>query len=326
MKFLKFGLALLCSALVWEVIVRIAFLNSPGSHNDPVLGRIVNPGLYIHGEEGYAITTFNNLGMRGSGIRKKEKTRYLALGDSFTEALQVRDGATFCDILQSLRQNSEVVNAGRGGASPANYIHLAEYYKSELTPDHTIIQLDYGDFYDDLFQENNGFYLEKHGSNYITVKNEGVTSNNIFARNMPQVAKIVSDLSLPRKASRNLQAIMTDHSAAKTETPTLDKDAASWVLQQLKYSYENVVLLYIPSIDYENINDVDKLESYLQRQSDQLGLDFINMRKPFVEYYKKTHQPPHGFNNTTPGTGHINEIGHKLIANALNNYYEQVNK
>ncbi|MFC5704403.1 SGNH/GDSL hydrolase family protein [Cohnella faecalis] len=326
MKFLLKALtAGMLSLMLWEVISRVAFYSSPATHDDPILGRILSKGIRISGEEGYSITKFNSLGMRNVELHQKNgNMRYLVLGDSYTEGLQVSDKQLFSSLLDNKSKTIDVINAGRSGASPATYIQLASYYKKEIDPDFTIIQLNQDDFYGDAFNKNSDFYVEKYQGQYRALKNEHLSRSNIIAEKIPQL-NFISEISVVRKAFINLQNLIQS-SPPKDKIQTFDHEAASWMLEQMKQSYTNVVVLYIPTIDYYHYENDNSLEDYLETKSSEIGLDFINMRLPFIESFQKTQQPAHGFNNTVPGTGHINKIGHKLIADELNKYFKQVSR
>ena len=45
-----------------------------------------------------------------------------------------------------------------------------------------------------------------------------------------------------------------------------------------------------------------------------------------IREYEKERKLPHGFMNTSPGTGHLNRTGHKLIAARLAAVLEQCNE
>ena len=51
-------------------------------------------------------------------------------------------------------------------------------------------------------------------------------------------------------------------------------------------------------------------------------IDFIDMGETYEEHYEQSKQLPYGFSNTAPGDGHLNETGHRLIANAIIKYLE----
>ena len=50
---------------------------------------------------------------------------------------------------------------------------------------------------------------------------------------------------------------------------------------------------------------------------------FLNMTNRFIQYYNETHILPHGFGNTSVGSGHLNKHGHKMIAQAVYELIEE---
>lgn len=50
---------------------------------------------------------------------------------------------------------------------------------------------------------------------------------------------------------------------------------------------------------------------------ERAGIAFIDMTDQFLDAYEASHVLPHGFTNTTAGSGHLNEAGHRMCAEAL---------
>ena len=48
------------------------------------------------------------------------------------------------------------------------------------------------------------------------------------------------------------------------------------------------------------------------------------MRPVFAQYYEEHKEIPYGFANTKPGNGHLNKLGHRLVAETLITYIEEV--
>lgn len=44
---------------------------------------------------------------------------------------------------------------------------------------------------------------------------------------------------------------------------------------------------------------------------------FLDMGDAFLKEYEASYEVPYGFSNTSPGTGHLNRIGHRLVAEEL---------
>ena len=47
------------------------------------------------------------------------------------------------------------------------------------------------------------------------------------------------------------------------------------------------------------------------------GILFVDVTDRFIAHYESTYELPYGYPNTTPGAGHLNTLGHRLIAEEL---------
>lgn len=71
--------------------------------------------------------------------------------------------------------------------------------------------------------------------------------------------------------------------------------------------------------EYGNVlkqKDIDDVNTF-RRICEENGVTFVNMYDAFKENYIKNHKMPHGFSNTEIGVGHLNEEGHRVIAEKL---------
>ena len=90
----------------------------------------------------------------------------------------------------------------------------------------------------------------------------------------------------------------------------------------LKEKYKiPIILLYIPTtpvIDYNRVKTInDEFYPILEVHAKKHDITLINMKEPFEQTYLQIKQLPRGFENTSPGNGHVNELGHKLVAEEL---------
>lgn len=68
--------------------------------------------------------------------------------------------------------------------------------------------------------------------------------------------------------------------------------------------------------EYITTTDHQKL-SIFKEICQSLDIIFIDMTEPFKTMYQQQHVLPHGFSNTAVGNGHLNEHGHRVIADTL---------
>jgi hypothetical protein len=328
-RLLKIFAAGLAALIAWELILENLVLRDPGGTSSPVFGRIYRPGIYLQGTEGYCKTRMNSLGMRGGEIPSKTSDEYriLILGDSYTNALQVSDDKTFVHLLQNrlainTSRDIKIINAGRNGASPAYYIHLSEFYHSSMKPDYVVVQINDEDFTVDIFDDKDQeFYVRKEGADYVTTTN----FRDYYIWRMfpflkvikPFVAfstfKIALDkIPLMLEQRRNPMA-----SGRKEFRPSADyTDIVDWTLKSLKNDYPHMAVFYL-TLNKEESN----IEILLKQSANEHGIAFLNIREIFNTYYQSHRQPANGFDNTMPGTGHMNGIGHTLAADLLSDFF-----
>ncbi|SRR5579883_693025 len=342
MKFIiKTLLAMMCALGLWEVILENTIEKSPGFTSHPILGRINKPGTAVEGTEGFSRTKINSLGMRGDEILPKIKNEYriLALGDSNTKALQVSDNKTYTYLLQDkLRSQStlklvNIINGGRDGASPAYFIQLTDFYKSVIQPDFVIVEVDDVSFVDFMKDQGKQFHVIQENNTFKPVYLKNFSSDNalskVVLKKFPQLSFLL-EYSVIRVGGDNLRKALSKENKSQDADDQIlklksknNESLVDWTIQQLKDKYKDkLVILYFPFIDYHSIKaEPSPVETALKVSTKKYGVNLVNMRQNFMKYYKSTHQPAFGFNNTVPGTGHINEIGHELIADRLENFF-----
>ncbi|MEO1401470.1 MAG: hypothetical protein AAFV72_09535 [Cyanobacteria bacterium J06635_1] len=357
----------LLALLLWEAILRNLVESSPGTKTHPALGVIKKLGTSLQTQEGIARARFNSLGMRHPEIQPKQLNEYrvLVLGDSYTLAEQVADQQTFTALTESTLakpflnsgRQIQVINAGKPGASPANYLHAAEFYNSKIHPDSVVVQLVPSDFSLQLTNSTEEFYVAEQDGQHRVIHNKSFGSSEpltqLLLSRFPQF-DVLLQMSVLRVGSRQAQQLFADTGGeitpsaiannAQTESKTEprlshgEKASLDWTIQSLKRAFPNLVFVYIPAINYEDykagrLADRTKLsdsavhnlliEEYLEEKAEAYQIPMVNMRSDFVAFYRDRKTALQGFNNTQPGLGHLNATGHELIAEKLSDFYKQ---
>jgi len=143
----------------------------------------------------------NSLGLLGNEIAVKKPAnvfRILILGDSFTEALQVKEGKSFCEQLELLLNKNrqaagkrfEVINAGVSSYSPICEYLLFKRELTKLSPDIVILQL----FANDIFEDNKTKAMSVMDGNGMPVRiNKFFTSESMIMRPNPEKSQQVNE-------------------------------------------------------------------------------------------------------------------------------------
>lgn len=89
-----------------------------------------------------------------------------------------------------------------------------------------------------------------------------------------------------------------------------------------------IVFIYHPTTKIQTDGTLKLIRSQtleiFKEECEHMGIDFIDTGDAFLEHYNKYHELPYGFANTTPGNGHLNEVGHKIMADVIIDYLEEV--
>lgn len=150
-------ITLLLFLLILEGVVRTFFeiknsMTVPHNRYSDDLGWAVIPELrsthtYTGNLEAFGTVEYSSskYGFRIFGNVDTKKTKIFVIGDSYTEAQMVTDGATYFDYLQDTLDDIEVFAYGSGGyASLQEYMILDKYYDL-IKPDIILWQFTYND-------------------------------------------------------------------------------------------------------------------------------------------------------------------------------------
>lgn len=327
----KLFAAAICALLVWEIMLRVFVESYPGTRPDEYLVRVMNKGYRLQGTEGFSLTHYNSLGMRDEEVVAKEdgEFRVLVLGDSITEGVQVNDSKTFSSKLESTLnsrsgRNVNVINSGYSGTSPAYYDQLSVYFLKRTNPDMTVIQISDSDFTIEMINPSEVYsYKETNSETYKIVMNREYASTNPLTKIFRKFIFLDQISTLRVAAQKSGELLNNKQETSGTTLKKINEDLCLFALQQLKQKYDNLVLVHVPLIENYKEKDIPTdAEVVINSMADKINLPILNMREDFSEYIENSHQMVQGFNNTTPGIGHLNKAGHRIIANRIADYIE----
>ena len=325
--------ALACSIAVWELFSR-NFLFYDAERRVFPDGSQYAVGWNVRWKEGYSRLTFSDEGYRLPLPPKGRKHNVLVMGDSFTQAAQVSDEETF--VMQTQRNLDEqggdaaVWNAGSSGLSPSAYIGVAPQYREMLNPDTTVIQLNTLDFREDRIDKSRVYWVEDTGDDFKLQKNKDNATGALGPKKLQKIPGFVPAFGLLRKSSL-FQTVLANASKGpeapkgkqvKKGVKVSDEQVVAryvrWAVTEMNKAYPGLVLVYVPTIDYYDLTAKPPSdEPGLERVCQEMGVPLINLRSSYIDHYRRTGEVPHGFSNTTPGAGHINALGHRILGAEL---------
>ena len=122
--------------------------------------------------------------------------------------------------------------------------------------------------------------------------------------------------------------LISTNEKALSEELALYEQTLSNAMLMLKSSYPGeIIILNIPELYIDENGGLVILESehddIFAKLCEQNSIQYCHMGAVYQQNYEEYRVLPYVFINTTPGSGHLNEEGHKLVATALYELLEE---
>ena len=329
-------LFLLAWCLIVEVLVR-TFLVSPSNiPDDAVLGWHWprNSTFLTETEAGYRRVSTNALGLNDDPIGPRDgRMRFLVLGDSYVEAFQVPRQKNFMHLIEHDMPRFQIINAGQSGLDPISELVVFDRLDEKLSPDGVILVLDNGDRTDLL---TDGIKV-RHcpGSRAICGYELPTKSPGALKRWLkPVMARSALITFLLRKYKEPVDKVLAKlqptvpHAGASHALNGWEDLAQSDIEPLLKLLFARIhgrgplIVVFIPGLEFTADEHTNRLGSKIfaaaiARAAREVGVPLVDARDALSEAYAKHDQPPLGFDFSILGANHLNTLGHRALANAL---------
>lgn len=305
---------------------------------DMAVGRYMpEPGTTTrHRSEGFARTTVGEHGFRSlpEGVLPPGP-KIMFWGDSYVEALQVDDAAHMDQALSRLAAQDGLnlfgVGVGVSGDSIIDSLFRLPMYSKALAPValHVFVVSDITDVMPDIpndthseFRSTPTFRLTYATASYPENHLKyGWLVRRLDLSGPYHLFKSAMSLSL-RLAPGPAAAPVPQH--LPVPPPHRLDQAWDFLLTQLKQQApEPMMIVYLPPVPqlragtirtgYDDLPLAEAFGRACARQS----IPFLNLGSAFVAHYQATGRFPRGFFNSPPGLGHLNDDGHRLVAEAV---------
>jgi hypothetical protein len=347
----KVVVAVVVTLVAWEVLLRIFVVVPIPYHHDRALGWMPEPyssGLYTL--EGRGVCSYNEYGFRGGpvGEKKPGELRIVALGDSYTEAQQMDIEQTYPARLEQLLgarggvgggQSVRVLNGGRSASSPAYCVRLAEEYKQIFQPDWVVLLTNDGNWVN-IFDPGKEIYLKPAGDALnLEVRWKWDTMSPLMKRLMRWRVRDLATFQYAYARFGTMQAArakgaggegagaggqVEGRAGAKAPPAARLEKAVEWTVEQMSRLYPKLVVVHIPTgATVKGLGPKHPVEDLLVKSCASHGVPLIMMRDRITRDFAATNEPPYGFYNTLPWTGHLNAHGHALVARALYEFFDR---
>ncbi len=274
--------------------------------------------------EGFGYGKTDGLGYNNAYFDNLKKPDVVFIGSSHTEALQVPQNANFVYLLnrkfgedQDPDNDLKCLNLGISGHSFEICASNFEYVIEEF-PDAKYVVIETSNV---AFSESQldsllvgEFYTPMEERSFLYKAAQRVP----YAR---LLVKKIRDLRAVRPAASDSGA-----ESDKQEDLGLYREKMGAVLKKLSVAASEkriglIILLHEEIGISENGEAITiKDQEYKTVFKDccaQYGIEVVDVTVDFMEHYEKNSELPYGFSNSTPGSGHLNKVGHQVIADAF---------
>jgi hypothetical protein len=304
-------------------------------------GTIIRPGATVlWWKEGRGESHWTRFGIRSRKAPDLSKSSVLVLGNSFTEALQVDDDEVFTSILeQRLRRGwiqTTVLNAGRSGASAADYAAFAPRDKSVFHPRWTVIQLTPEDLAASAWAPGRSHFAYNEDGHLVAKARPASARGPLRTVLSPLVNRVmllvyghyrIEEFKAAAAAQPPLFRAASAAPATSTAAPAASPAAypVEAELDLLAAQYDRrVTFLFIPTLDFRSpLAVTTPIEARFEAHCLQASLSCVSLRPGYPDVVRRG-LSPFGFGNSAFNDGHLNGEGHRLAAVALSAELERL--
>jgi len=327
-------MALVINLIIWNFILG-TYNMFPKISDDLTFGkRYISDAKIINRIEGNAVNDTNNYGYLDDDFIKGEEN-IIVLGDSITEANQVKKEEKYVQILEAKWKERgieiKVHNLAIAGKNAADYIYFGPKYLEKFNPEYVIIQLTLPDILDAFHPYNTNVYIDEQSnlvpydsfSRLFKYRNEFTTINPLFYNTY---VKLKSYL-IARSDQQGIRLRLFQK--IQSQDDVIDEKKVNLVLGKLKEVYgKKFVILYLHNINLEEQyngqidDDIDyKYYLFIKQYCQRNNIHLIDATYSMLTHFNQTGKLVNGFVNNRVGAGHLNTEGHRVIAQIIDDYF-----
>lgn len=296
--------------------------------------------------EGHGVSRVGKLGILGVPDAPSDpRPAVLVWGDSFIEAAEVSDAERLPQVLtQQWNAAREpkilAIGIGAAGRSVADIIPLIPRYERVLPQArvHLVFLPGLGDLLPDSSEAQLARFTAEPELRIIPGPSHELTplgeTRQVVLRTLG-LRWLASQAS--RVASGSVFASMRFRPGPAPEAPPATtggvphdsspelEAAVAWILERLDAATDKPLALILMPRDTPALSSSGvvlreaptPLEVMVARRCAERGIGFIDLREPFNAGWREGRGLPRGFENSRPGDGHMNALGHAQAAGAV---------
>lgn len=325
-QIVQWALAVLAGILIANTLC--FFYERPAGWLDTPKGAATSvwrPGtVMVHGQEGFSVTVPDGNGfINPPGVLAD---RYvLVMGASHTQGLEVRAQYRYAELINRYFSDGSgtlaAYNIGcQGDFLPTQIKHFQAAVEAFPNASAITIEISGSDF---TAQEIHEAMEQEHYDPEDSAM--GFRTGGLAVKLKTAIKESMPLLSLLKKNIHTLRAQAAEENEGPYDYET-ELDAA---LSLIRSEFDGpIAFVYHPTTEIQpdgslKLGYSDTWDIF-RGVCEKNGIDVIDTGARFARLYETEGQLPYGFANTTPGSGHLNAQGHKILAEEIISYLEEL--
>lgn len=278
----------------------------------------------IYGLEGFSIRKVDSNGYVNPQERIGQEEYILVMGSSHSVGKEVPYGKNYADLLEK-DGGYNVYNVAMDG----NYfVEIMQGFEAALEQFNNVkgIVIEIGRVSFSKEELEQAKKVREYNPEYA---GENILNNLSLADGIKLYVQ--NYLPIVRQIQRNVRA--TDSLNVNSEPSKTNLDIESYInsldniLGDKRRAFDgDIVIVYRPGVSINTDGSIEILEEANVREfesiCDKNDIEFINLNDEFIELYNNDNRLPYGFCNTVIGKGHLNQYGHRIVAEQLIEYFD----
>ncbi len=326
-QIIEWGLAIICGLMVANLICFAYDRPAPNKLTpNGVSMAVKDPNfIFVRCSEGYAVGKVDRNGFNNPD-KELADDYVLVMGASHTSGREVPENQRFSSLIDQY-YNDEKLHAYNIAFEGQFLPTLIKHFKAamEAFPNLSVVTMEI--YMTDFSVEELRDAIDQ--VDYDPEDSVAIFQNLSFMekvklnirRYLPLYVKLRSNLDTMKKANSgsDADAVQIDHE----EYEKVINEALALLRSECD---KPILIVYHPAVklrtdgslllEYSDTWDIFKEACYNN------GIDLIDSGDDYLEYYNKYDEIAYGFSNTSPCEGHINKLGHRIMADEIIEYLE----
>lgn len=316
-------------AFIMINIVCFFYERQPGWHDTPngaSLAVRMPYSLIVHGTEGYSITRVDKNGYLNPDMQLADHY-ILMMGASHTQGKEISPDKKYSVLVNDLYFNDSKLHTYNISCDGSFLPSQIKHFKAamETFPDADVVTIeilstDYSvdEIKDSLIQaeydpSDTAVYFEN-----MSLKEKARTALKSYIPMLSKIKKNMLAIEQAKQTTEKTDIDFYEYQKEITKALALIRSECNVPLVIIYHPETSINQDGSLSLKYSDTWDI------FYNACKSCNIDVIDSGNDFLQYYENNNVLPYGFSNSAPGTGHLNKIGHQIIANEIIDYLEEL--